>query len=188
MNFAVLASTNGTDLPSIFKNFNKWNILWKIVCWIVNKENCWAKIKLESENIPNFYISHKDKNREIFDKEVSKILIKYNVDYIICVWYMRILSKWFVKKWENKILNIHPALLPKFTWAHAIQDVLNSNEKETWVTVHFIDEWVDTGKIIMQKSCKISENETFESLKEKIQKIEQEIYPEVIEKISKWEI
>ena len=98
---------------------------------------------------------------------------------------MRILSKWFVNKWENKILNIHPSLLPKFPWAHAIQDALNSKEKETWATVHFIDEWVDTGKIISQKACKIEKNETLETLKVKIQKIEQEIYPKVIEKISR---
>jgi len=185
MNFAILASTNASDFPAIFSAFQSGKILGKIVCGVVNKENCGAQEKLEKENIPTFFVSHKSKTREDFDKEVHKILQNHKVDYVVCVGYMRILSSWFVQQWPNKIINIHPALLPKFPGAHAITDALEARVTETGATVHFIDEGVDTGPILMQKSCTVEKNETLESLKKKIQKIEQEIYPLVLEKISK---
>lgn len=185
MNFAVLASTNGSDLPAIFAKFQDGSILGNIVCAVVNQKNCGAQEKLEKENIPTFFISHKEKDREIFDREVSQILEEYNIDYIICVGYMRILSPWFVQQWKNKILNIHPALLPAFPGAHAIQDALDAGVNKTGCTVHFIDEGVDTGPILAQKEVEITSEDTFETIKQKIQKAEQEIYPEVLEKISK---
>ena len=185
MNFAVLASTNGSDLPAIFEKFEDGSIQGQIMCGVVNNENCGAQEKLESKNIPTSFVSHKGKDREAFDKEVSQILENANTDYIICVGYMRILSPWFVQKWERKILNVHPALLPAFPGAHAIQDALEAGVNKTGCTVHFIDEGVDTGPILAQYEVDILESDTLDSVKAKIQKGEQIIYPQVIEKISK---
>lgn len=188
MNFAVLASTNGSDLPGIFEKFKDGSIQGQIVCGVVNNLDCGAKIKMENFGIPVFFVDYKGKQREDFDKEVSEILKQHQVDYIICVGYMRVLSSWFVQKWPRKIINVHPSLLPAFPGAHAIQDALDADIKKTGATVHFIDEGVDTGPILMQKSVDITSKDTFETVKQKIQKIEQEIYPEVLEKISKGKI
>lgn len=188
MNFAILASTNGTDLPAIFAKFQDGSIQGKIVCGVVNTEDCGARKKLEDFGVPTFFVAYKGKKREEFDREVSEILEKHQTDYVVCVGYMRILSSWFVEKWQRKILNVHPALLPAFPGAHAIQDALDAKVSETGATVHFIDEGVDTGPILMQKAVRIEKNDDFESVKQKIQKVEQEMYPEVLEMISKGEL
>ncbi len=185
MNFAILASTNGTDLPAIFQAFEFGKIKGGIVCGIVNNKNCGAKTKLEERKISTFFVNHKKRTREDFDNEISKILKEHKVDYIVCVGFMRVLSKKFVKDWNKKILNIHPSLLPSFPGAHAVEDALRAKVSKTGVTVHFVDEGVDTGPILSQREVVIEEDETVESLKGKIQKIEQELYPEVLEKISK---
>ena len=133
----------------------------------------------------------KGKDREQYDKELSKILNENNVDLILLIGYMRFLSQWFVTKYKNKIMNIHPSLLPKYAGrmdkdVHA--EVLKNNEKVTGATLHFVDEGADTGPIILQKKVKIEKNETVESLKEKVQKAEQEIIVKAIDLFEKGKI
>jgi len=93
---------------------------------------------------------------------------------------MRILSPDFVRAYPKKILNIHPALLPQFPGAHAIQEAWEAKAKKTGVTVHFVDEGVDTGPIILQREVAIDAGETLESLEKKIHEVEYEIYPEAV--------
>ena len=184
MNFAILASTNGTNIPAIISAFKNNSIKGEVVCGIVNTENCGARKKLINEKISTFFIDHKGKKREEFDNEVSITLKQHFVDYIICVGYMRIFSPEFVQDWRNKILNVHPSLLPDFPGAHAVSDAMEAGVKKTGASIHFIDEGVDTGKILAQKSVEIHATDTLESLKEKIQKVEQNIYVEVLQKLS----
>ncbi|MDP6600098.1 MAG: phosphoribosylglycinamide formyltransferase [Candidatus Woesearchaeota archaeon] len=178
MNIGVLASTKATDLQAVIDSIEAKELNVKISVVISNKKDAYALERARKYNIEAVFIDSKGKGREEFDREVAKELDKNNVDLILLIGYMRILSSWFVNKWKNKIMNIHPSLLPAFAGGmdkdvHA--EVLKSGVEETGCTLHFVTEDVDTGPIIMQKKVKIDKNETIESLKAKVQKAEQEV-------------
>lgn len=183
---AIFASSNASDLPVIIQEINFGILRWKCIisCWVVNKEWVWAIEKFKSNNIE--YIVCETKNRELAYEKIHNLLIEHWIDFVICVWWMNIMPASFVNKWNKKIINVHPSLLPNFPWAQAISDAIQAWVKTTWCTVHFIDEWIDTWEIIMQKEVEISTLDSIETLKLKIQKAEQEIYPQVILKILNW--
>ena len=114
-------------------------------------------------------------NRETFDGKITKVLKRYKVDLVLLIGFMRILSKSFCQQWKGKILNVHPSLLPKYAGGmdtNVHQEVLNNGEKESGCTIHFVTEDVDCGPILIQKKCSIDKNETVQSLKAKVQKLE----------------
>lgn len=184
MNCAILASTSGTDLPALFTEINNK----KISCiFITNKEYCGAREKAKKYNIPNFFIDAKGFSREEYDKKVFKICEENNIDTVFCVGYMRIMSANFVQKFPEKIFNIHPSLLPAFaggmdTDVHS--EVLKAGCKVSGATLHLVTEKVDDGPIVMQKSCEVIEGETCESLKIKVQKLEQEMLVELVRELN----
>jgi phosphoribosylglycinamide formyltransferase-1 len=160
LNIAVLASGNGTIIPEIIKEF-------EIKLVVSNKSNAPVLENAAKLGIKSIYTSNED--------EISKILQEHNIDLILAIGYMKILSPKFVATWRNKILNVHPSLLPKFAGlmnlkVHAA--VLKAGEKQTGCTVHFVDEILDGGKIIVQKTCEVAPNDTPETLKNKVQKLE----------------
>tara|TARA_B100000315_G_C14568177_1_gene584045 strand:- start:771 stop:1379 length:609 start_codon:yes stop_codon:yes gene_type:complete len=178
MNIGVLASTKASDLQAVIDATEAKELNIKISVVISNKEDAYALERARKHNIEAVFINSKGKEREDFDKEVSKELEKHDVDLILAIGYMRILSSWFVNKYKNKIMNIHPSLLPAFAGGmdkdvHA--EVLKAGVKETGCTLHFVDESVDSGPIILQKKVNVEKNETIESLKAKVQKAEQEV-------------
>jgi len=173
----ILASTKATDMQAIIDAIDDKELDAEISVVIANKE-CYALERAKGYGIKAVYIPSKGKEREEFDKEVAAILDKEGIQLILLIGYMRILSSWFVNKYKNKIMNIHPSLLPAFAGGmdkdvHA--EVLASGVKETGCTLHFVDEGADTGPIIFQKKGRIDEEETVETLKEKVQIAEQEI-------------
>ncbi|MBU0458954.1 phosphoribosylglycinamide formyltransferase, partial [Patescibacteria group bacterium] len=95
---------------------------------------------------------------------------------------------WFVQKWEGKIINVHPALLPKYPGAHGIEEAMEAGEKETGMTIHIIYEGVDTGPILVQKSCSILPDDTVDTLKERVQALEKEWYPKTLQMVETGEI
>lgn len=128
----------------------------------------------------------KNENQEEYDIRLNDAIRSFSNDdntYIACLGWMFLLSPWFIDKWRNKIVNVHPALLPKFPGAHAISDALNAGATKTGMTIHYIDEGVDTGPIIKQASCPILDDDTEESLKERIQELEKKEYPKVLQEI-----
>ena len=178
MNIGVLASTKATDLQAVIDAIQAKQLNAKISVVISNKEDAYALERARKHNIEAVFIDSKGKEREDFDREVNGVLEKHDVDLVLLIGYMRILSGWLVNKWENKIMNIHPSLLPAFASGmdkdvHA--EVLKAGVKETGCTLHFVTEEVDTGPIILQKKVSVDENETIESLKAKVQEAEQEI-------------
>ncbi|MBU89968.1 phosphoribosylglycinamide formyltransferase [Candidatus Woesearchaeota archaeon] len=178
MNIGVLASTKASDLQAVIDATEAKELNIKISVVISNKEDAYALERARKHNIEAVFINSKGKEREDFDREVSKELEKHDVDLILAIGYMRILSSWFVNKYKNKIMNIHPSLLPAFAGGmdkdvHA--EVLKAGVKETGCTLHFVDESVDSGPIILQKKVNVEKNETIESLKAKVQKAEQEV-------------
>ena len=118
-----------------------------------------------------------------YDALLDCAIAKYNPDYIIMAGFMRILTPWFVEKWENKIVNIHPALLPAFKGAHAIRDALDFGARVTGSTVHFVGNKIDEGKIIEQSVVKISDHDTLETLTAKIKAEEFKLYPAAIARL-----
>jgi phosphoribosylglycinamide formyltransferase 1 len=195
----ILASTKGTDMQAIIDAITAKKLNAKISVLISNKSDSYALERAKNHDIQSFfvdikkyaYMQDKEKQRESFDKEVSNILEDNEVDLILLIGYSRLLSTWFVKKYRNKIMNVHPSLLPKYAGGidkSVHEEVLKNNEKTTGATLHFVDEGADTGPIIMQKEVSIEENETIESLKEKVQLAEQEIMVKSIDLFEKGKI
>lgn len=184
---AILSSTRGTNFQSIIdaqKNGDLENV--EICCLISNKLECGAVDKALASGIPAFSVDAKGKTREEFDQEVSKILDRFEVDLIVLGGYMRILSAEFVQKYPHRIINIHPSLLPKYPGMdlNVHQAVLDAGETETGMTIHYVDEEVDHGEIILQKTVKINSGDHAEDLKAKVQELEKKWYPEVIKKLA----
>lgn len=181
---AVLASTKGTDLQAIIDEIKAGTLPVILSCVISNKE-CYALERARAQGYESFYINPKGKTREEFDKEMAKILDARGVDLIVLVGYMRILSEWFVHHFPRKIINVHPALIPKYCGKDFYnvgvhEAVLANHEKETGMTIHFVDELCDYGEIILQKKCEVKPNDTSDTLKERVQALEKKWYPEVI--------
>ncbi len=180
MKIAVFASTSGSDLPALFSETNSRKISTLL---ITNKKDCGATEKAKKHDIPCFFIDAKGLSREEYDEKVLQVLEENNIDYIFLVGYMRIISSVIVQKFPNKIFNIHPSLLPAFaggmdTDVHS--DVLQAGCKISGATLHIVTEEVDEGPIVKQKACEIDDEETSETLKKKVQKLEQEMLVELV--------
>ena len=188
---AVLASTNGTDLQAIIDEMKAGKMPGiELAIVASNKQNCYALQRAKEQGFKTAFIDPKGKNREEFDMEMATTLEKEKIDLIVLVGYMRILSTEFVRKFKNKIINVHPALIPKFSGSQFFgksvhEAVLAAHEKETGMTIHYVDEGVDTGKIILQKTCPVSPEDTAETIKTKVQTLEKKWYPEVIRGLAK---
>lgn len=182
----VLASTNGTDLQAIIDEMKAGKMPGiELSIVISNKKDAYALERAKNEGVETIFINPKNKSKQEYDEEIANILKKYEVNLVVLIGYMRILTTKFVRQFKNKIINVHPALMPKFSGkgffgANVYEEVLRSKEKETGCTIHFVDEGVDTGKIILQKKVKIYPEDTVETLKTKIQSLEKKYYPEVI--------
>ena len=186
MRVAIFVSGSGTNLQAIIDSDVQ---TIDIVVVFSNKADSYALERAKKHNIPVEVIDHKGfQDREDFDKAVVEILEPYNLDLLILAGYMRILSPVFVRTYKNKIINIHPALLPSFPGVNSGRQALEYGVQYTGVTVHFVDEGVDTGPIILQEIVKIEDSDTEESLLKKIHNIEHEIYPKAIELVSSGEV
>lgn len=184
LRLGVLASTRATDMQAIIDAISAKKINAVISVAISNKQDAYALERAKNHKIKAVFVEPKGKTREEFDKEVSKILDQNNVGLILLIGYMRILSPWFVKRYKNKIMNIHPSLLPKYPGGMDMDvhtEVIKNKEKVSGATLHFVDEGTDTGPIVMQKEVKIDESETPTTLKAKVQKAEQEIIVKAID-------
>lgn len=180
-NVAVFASGRGTNLQAIIEAVKKGKLKVNLALVISDNSQAYALKRAQKAGLNYIFINPKEfATKEDFEKEIIKNLKKEKIDLIALAGFMRILSKNFVRMYKNKILNIHPALLPSFKGAHAIKDALTYGAKLTGVTVHFVDEKMDHGPIILQESVEITQKDTFASLEEKIHKVEHKIYPEVI--------
>ncbi len=187
---AVLASTKGTDLQAIIDEMKAGkmpNIELAVV--ISDKQNCYALERAKAQGFKTLFINPKNKSREQFDSELAQALEDEQIDLIVLVGFMRILSSSFVQKFHHKIINVHPALLPKFGGpsffgANVHEAVLRAGESETGMTIHYVEEDVDTGEIILQKTCPVLPNDTPDTLKTRVQELEKKWYPEVIRTIA----
>ena len=182
----VLGSTKGTDLQAIINSIDKKELNAEISVVISNKEGSYILERAKNNSIANVFISHKNKSREVFDQEITKVLTKHGVELILLIGFMRILSTKFCQKWRDRLLNVHPSLLPKYAGGMDInvhEEVLRNGDKETGCTIHFVTEDVDSGPVLIQKRCRVNSGDTVETLKAKVQRLEGEAFIESIQLI-----
>ena len=182
----ILGSTRGTDLQAIIDSIEKKELIAKIAVVISNKEGSYILERAKRNNIPFFFLSHKGKSRKEFDQEITTVLKESGVDLILLIGFMRILSIEFCQTWRDRLLNVHPSLLPKYAGGVDVnihEEVLRNREKETGCTIHFVTEDVDKGPILIQKKCNVDDNDTVETLKAKVQALEGEAFIESIQLI-----
>jgi len=185
MRVAVLASGRGSNFQSILDASERGDLPnSKIKLLIVNRIEAYAIERAKKHNIPYYIIESKNKKRHNFDQEMLEILKSNQIEIVVLAGFMRILSKQFISEYKNKIINIHPSLLPKFPGANAHRDAIEAKAKISGCTVHFVDEGVDTGPIIMQESVSVDEDDDEHTLAEKILPIEHKIYPKVLDLIT----
>ena len=180
---AVLGSTNGTDLVPIVDAIREDKLSANVCVIISNNAESGILKKAEKFGIDRHFISHKDKKRDVFDAEMSEILKQKEVDLILLIGFMRILSSSFVNKWRGKVVNVHPSLLPKYAGGmnnSVHEQVLLNKDSETGCTIHLVTPEVDEGPILLQRSCPVFEGDSVGSLKKRVQKLEGEAFVEVI--------
>lgn len=181
MRIAVLASGRGSNFQSLIDASERGGLPnVDLVLLVVNNKEAKAIDRAEKHSIDWVFINHTDKERVAFDNEVMAKLDEYNVEGIILAGFMRILSKEFISIYKNRILNIHPSLLPLFPGAHAHRDALEANATKSGCTVHFVDEGVDTGPIILQKEVVVKPDDTEETLSSRILVQEHIAFPEAL--------
>ncbi|MDB2414591.1 phosphoribosylglycinamide formyltransferase [Rickettsiales bacterium] len=178
---AVLISGNGSNLQALIDACKDENYPAEIVLVLSNKAGAYGIERAHIANIPTEIISHKDfEDRETFDKAMDKKIKEYGAELICMAGFMRLLSGWFVNEWFNKLINIHPSLLPKFKGLNTHQRALDEGETETGCTVHLARKEMDEGPIIVQRSIKINKNETAEELAKRVLIEEHKAYPEAL--------
>ena len=181
MNIAVLCSGSGTNLQAIIDNVKSGYIPATIALVISDEKDAYALERAKRAGIETLVLNAKDfKAREDFDREIVKNLKKKSVELVVLAGFMRLVSPYFIKEYKNRIMNINPALLPAFKGTHGIKDALDYGVKVTGPTVHFVDEKLDHGPIILQRAVEVKDGETEETLLERVHEEEHKIYPEAI--------
>ena len=186
MNFAVLASGRGSNLKAIIEAVQSGTIKARLKVVISDKKDAHALEHAREAKIPTAFIDPKDFNdRESYDRAVVERLGEFNIDFVVLAGYMRLLSSYFIRQYPDKILNIHPSLLPAFKGTHAVKDVFDYGVKVTGPSVHFVCDELDAGAIILQEPVRVTPEDSLESLEEKIHQAEHRIYPKVIDLFSR---
>ena len=179
MRAVILISGNGSNLQSLIDNAKK--IDFEICSVISNKEDAFGLKRAERANIStNFVDPNRFESREDFDKQLIAIIDELDIGLIILAGYMRILSSDFINRFDGKILNIHPSLLPKFPGLNTHRKAIDAKEKYHGATVHFVTEELDGGPIINQEIVEIDPIDTEYSLAQKVLEKEHILYPRVI--------
>jgi phosphoribosylglycinamide formyltransferase-1 len=181
---AILASGTGTNAEEIIKHFKKHDKI-SVSMILSNNKNAYVLKRALKHRIPQFVF-----NRDAFYKEklVDEVLRLNSIDFIVLAGFMWLIPERFVKSYPNKIVNIHPALLPKYggkgMYGHHVHEAIVKNkEKESGITIHWVNEQYDDGAIIHQEKCAISPSDTPDDVANKVHQLEHEYYPKIIEKV-----
>jgi phosphoribosylglycinamide formyltransferase-1 len=178
---AFLVSGNGTNMQNLVREIRDGRLEADPVVVISDKPGAGALERAAKFGVEALVLDRKAfPDKASFENTLAEALDRRRIDCIVLAGFMRILSEAFVKRYEGRIVNIHPALLPAFPGAHGILDAFNAGVKETGVTVHFVDAGVDTGPVILQERVSVDPGETLESLERKIHEVEYRLYPRAL--------
>lgn len=178
----VFASGRGSNFVNLVKQSKNYN--YRVIALIVDNAESKAIEAAKELDIPYYVVMRQmDESKARHEEKIKSYLETIPFDYIALAGYMRILTPEFVKRYNKRVINIHPSLLPSFKGANAIEDAFNYGVRVSGVTIHYIDEGIDTGEIIEQEIIYVDDDETFESFKRKIHELEHELYPKVINRL-----
>ena len=178
----VLISGNGTNLQAIIDRSEKGDLQAEVVCVISNKAAAYGLERARKHGIPALHLDHKSfSNRNEYDAAVVNCLQEYNVDLVILAGFMRIVTPVLLDAFPNRVMNIHPALLPSFAGLDAQKQALEYGAKVSGCTVHFVDTGTDTGPIILQSTVPVMEADSEETLSHRIHLEEHKLYPAAIQ-------
>jgi len=180
-NIAVLVSGRGSNLQAIIDSIGNGYLKARISVVISDVGDAYALVRAKKHGIDAVFVNPEDfASKELYEKEILMVLKKHDAELLLLAGYMRILGKTLLHSYKNRILNIHPALLPAFTGLHAQKQAYEHGVKVTGCTVHFVDETLDGGPIILQRCVEVKEDDTPETLADRILEQEHKIYPEAV--------
>jgi phosphoribosylglycinamide formyltransferase-1 len=178
---AVFASGNGSNFQAIAEAVKKGRLKGHLRLLVCDNPEAYVLERAKKFRVKTFLIDRCNySSKKGFEDEIIRNLKAEKIDLIVLAGFMRILSPNFVNHYKNRIINIHPALLPSFKGAHAIKDAFDYGVRVTGVTVHFVDEKMDHGPIILQEALKVGDKDSLESLERKIHQLEHRIYPQAL--------
>ncbi|WP_042454774.1 phosphoribosylglycinamide formyltransferase [Neobacillus dielmonensis] len=180
-NIAIFASGNGSNFQAIIDRVHAGDLTAHISLLVCDRPGAYCVERANAAGIPIFVFNPKDyPSKADFEQKICEQLTTAGVEWVILAGYMRLVGPTLLKEYEGRILNIHPSLLPEFPGKDAVGQALAAKAKWSGVTIHFVDDGMDTGPIIVQERVRIEANETRESLQRKIQGIEHRLYPEIL--------
>ncbi|MBN2844621.1 MAG: phosphoribosylglycinamide formyltransferase [Deltaproteobacteria bacterium] len=189
LSLGVLVSGSGSNLQSIIDSIESGILHASIEIVVSNNPDAFALERAKKHHLESIVIDHAEfASREDFDQRMVDVLTSHSVDLVVMAGFMRILSTLFLRSFPMRIINIHPALLPSFQGLHAQKKAFDYGVKFSGCTVHFADEGVDTGPIIIQSVVPVYDDDTEESLQKRILKEEHRIYPQAIQLIAEGKI
>lgn len=193
LKLGFMASHGGSNMQAIINNIKSGNLSASAEFLISNNSNSGAIEKAVKEGLPYYHLSNKTFNDEEMKSRITSITMSYDIDLLILAGYMKKLPNEIIDLMDGKVLNIHPALLPKYGGKgmfgmNVHKAVIEANESETGATVHLVNEKYDDGMILKQEKVKISKDETPESLAKKVLSIEHQIYSQTIQEIAEGKI
>lgn len=179
---SVLASASGSNLQAILEAIDRGEILdAEVVLVVSDRKEAYALERARQRNIPTKYLRAKDfTSREDFDREAVRCLKDVQTDLVVLAGFMRLITPVFLAAFQQTVLNIHPSLLPAFPGGHGVADALAYGVKVSGCTVHFVDEGMDTGPILLQEAVPVYDDDTVEVLHERIRQLEHKLYPKAI--------
>lgn len=181
---AVFASGSGTNFQAIADSIKYGFLQAELVLLVCDKPGAKVIARAENAGVETFVFSPKEyPGKVFFEKDIVQILKEKDVDFIVLAGYMRLIGETLLSAYRHKIVNIHPSLLPNFPGKDAIGQAFQAGVKQTGVTIHYVDEGMDTGPIIAQKELVIEDNDTLESVEKKIHQIEHEFYPQILQSL-----
>ncbi len=176
---AILISGRGSNMQALVQACENSEFPAEIVLIVSNKKDAAGLEFAREKKISTAVLDHKNfSSREDFDKKMSEEISKSGAEIICLAGFMRLLSAWFVERWFDRLINIHPSLLPEFKGADAVGDAIKAGAKISGCTVHFVREEMDSGPIILQASVPVLDSDSKETLAAKILREEHRIYPE----------
>ncbi|AMM91506.1 phosphoribosylglycinamide formyltransferase [Peribacillus simplex] len=181
---AVFASGNGSNFQSISEAIKSGKLAAEICLVVCDREDAYVLERAKLENIDSFSFSAKNySNKTEYESVILEKLRQYEIEFIILAGYMRLIGPTLLQKYTQRIVNIHPSLLPSFPGKDAIGQAFDAGVKETGVTVHYVDDGMDTGPIIAQNAVPILEGDTKDILQKRIQAMEHDMYPSVLQEL-----
>lgn len=182
MSLAVLISGQGSNLQAIIDSCDRGEISATIRCVISNEPDAYGLTRAQHANIPTHVLKHTDySSRQLYDHALADLIDQYHADLIVLAGFMRILGAEIVEKYQYRIINLHPSLLPKYKGLNTHARVLAAGDKRHGASVHFVTADLDDGPVITQASIPIEGSDTIESLQEKVHELEHRILPRAIQ-------